>query len=86
MEDEISGEAQFCYRLDKELSEAEKSLLLRFLEDKTLEISVKRTDFSGQEWGFDFSVPFTLNKQESDSFAPLAGQIPPLLARLNSPT
>ena len=61
-------DGKFCYRLDKELSETEKSLLIRFLEDKTLEISVERTDFSGQQWSFDFSVPFVLNKQDSDSF------------------
>ncbi len=61
-------DGKFSYRLDKELTESEKDLLLRLLDDRTLEISVQRTDFSGQEWSFDFLVPFVLNKQDSDSF------------------
>lgn len=64
----VVDDGKFCYRLDKELSEAEKNLLLRFLEDKELEISVERTDFSGQKWSFDLSVPYVLNKQDSENF------------------
>lgn len=64
----IVEDGKFCYRLDKELSDSEKELLLRLLQDNSLEISVERTDFSGQEWSFDFSVPFVLNNQDSDSF------------------
>ena len=64
----VVDDGKFCYRLDKELSEAEKNLLLRFLEDKDLEISVERTDFSGQKWSFDLSVPYVLNKQDSEIF------------------
>lgn len=64
----VVDDGKFCYRLDKELSESEKNLLLRLLEDKELEISVERTDFSGQKWSFDLSVPYVLNKQDSENF------------------
>lgn len=59
---------KFCYQLDKDLSETEKSLLLRFIQDNKLEISVERADFSGQKWSFHLSVPYVLNKQDSENF------------------
>lgn len=64
----IIDDGKFCYRLNNELSETEKALLLRFLDDKSIEISVERTDFSGQKWSFDFLLPYVLNNPSIDTF------------------
>jgi hypothetical protein len=61
-------DGKFCYQLDSELSNSEKKLFERLIQDNSLDISIERTDFSGQKWSFNLQIPFVLNKQESDSF------------------
>jgi hypothetical protein len=61
-------DGKFCYQLDSELSNSEKKLFERLIQDNSLDISVERTDFSGQKWSFNLLIPFVLNKHESDSF------------------
>lgn len=61
-------DGKLCYQLDSELSNSEKKLFERFIQDNSLDISVERTDFSGQKWSFNLLIPFVLNKQESESF------------------
>lgn len=59
----------FCALLDEELTKTEKSLLSQFLYNKELLISVERTYFSGQKWKLFLSIPFVLNKHDSETFS-----------------
>ena len=59
---------KFSYQLNNELNEVEKALLLRIVEDKSLNISVERTDFEGQQWSFDLLIPYVLNQHDSETF------------------
>ncbi len=61
-------DGKFCYQLDSELSNSEKKLIERLIQDNSLDISVERTDLSGQKWSFNLLIPFVLNKQDSESF------------------
>jgi hypothetical protein len=62
------NDSKFCPQLESELSISEKNLIQRLILDKCLHISVERTDLSGQKWSFKLSIPFILNKQDSDTF------------------
>jgi hypothetical protein len=62
------NDSKFCPQLDTELSNSEKKLIERLILNKCLDISVVRTDLTGQNWSFKLLIPFILNKQDSDAF------------------
>jgi hypothetical protein len=61
-------DGKFSYLLDAELNNLEKQLIERLIQNKSLDISVERTDLSGQKWSFKLMIPFVMNKQDSDTF------------------
>ena len=59
---------ELSYELNRDLSKEQIDLLFRFIDDNNLEISVERTDYSGQVWSFELKIPFVLNKQDCETF------------------
>lgn len=65
----IVEDGVFCSLLDDDLTDDEKSLILRFVTDNELAISVMRSDFYDHTWKMRLLVPFVLNKEDSDKFS-----------------
>jgi len=59
---------ELSYELKRDLSKEQIELLIHFIEDNYLEISVQRKDFFGQYWSFELKVPYVLYMEDSVSF------------------